>query len=29
MYRRDIMTGAVRGIPEWYKQRLLEEQFDE
>ena len=27
-YRNDIMRGAVRGIPEWYKERLMKSQFE-
>jgi hypothetical protein len=28
-FRKDIVGGAVRGVAEWYKQRLLEKQFEE
>lgn len=24
-----ILRGAIRGLPEWYKQRLLEQQFED
>jgi hypothetical protein len=27
--RKKILRGAVRGLPEWYKRRLLESQFSE
>jgi len=29
LYRRDIMTGAVRGIAPWYKELLNKKQFEE
>lgn len=28
-YQRDIIKGVRSGMPEWYKQRLLEEQFED
>lgn len=28
-YIRDICRGVTRGLPQWYKQRLLKEQFDD
>ena len=27
-YRKDITRGVVRGIPEWYKERLMKSQFE-
>ena len=25
-YRKQVMSTAVRGLPDWYKDRLMEEQ---
>jgi hypothetical protein len=26
--KKDILRGACKGIPEWYKSQLMEKQFD-
>jgi len=28
-YKKRILGTSVRGLPEWYKKKLMEKQFDE